>query len=160
MLAVSALLAFAVAFACVRLLLSRFGAFTLDQPNERSLHERPVPRTGGIAILAGGATAFAFGVSSLWLPIALAAALAAISLVDDVAGLPPLARLAGHLLAAIVFAWYLLTPIHSALFVLLVLAVAWMTNAYNFMDGSDCLAGGMSVIGFGAYALAAQLALA
>jgi len=35
------------------------------------------------------------------------------------------------------------------------LAVAWMTNLYNFMDGSDGLAGGMAVIGFGAYALAA-----
>lgn len=158
MLAVSALLAFAVAFACVRLLLSRFGAFTLDQPNERSLHERPVPRTGGIAILAGGATAFVFGVSALYVSIALALVLAAISFVDDVVGLPPLARLAGHLIAAIVFAGYLPPPVHPAMFALLVLAIAWMTNAYNFMDGSDGLAGGMSVIGFGAYALAAELA--
>ena len=117
-----------------------------------------MPRTGGIAILAGSVTAFAFGVSALWLPIALAVALAAISLVDDVVGLPPLARLAGHVLAATVLAWYLLAPIHPVLFLILVLAVAWMTNAYNFMDGSDGLAGGMSVIGFGAYALAAQLA--
>ena len=30
-----------------------------------------------------------------------------------------------------------------------------MTNLYNFMDGADGLAGGMAVIGFGAYALAA-----
>jgi UDP-N-acetylmuramyl pentapeptide phosphotransferase/UDP-N-acetylglucosamine-1-phosphate transferase len=41
--------------------------------------------------------------------------------------------------------------------VLLVLAVAWITNLYNFMDGSDGLAAGMSVIGFGTYALAATL---
>ena len=40
----------------------------------------------------------------------------------------------------------------------LVLAVVWMANLYNFMDGSDGLAGGMAVIGFGAYALAARLA--
>ena len=33
-----------------------------------------------------------------------------------------------------------------------------MTNLYNFMDGSDGLAGGMAVIGFAAYALAAWLA--
>jgi UDP-N-acetylmuramyl pentapeptide phosphotransferase/UDP-N-acetylglucosamine-1-phosphate transferase len=39
----------------------------------------------------------------------------------------------------------------------LTLALAWITNLYNFMDGSDGLAGGMSVIGFGAYAAAAQL---
>lgn len=156
--AVSAPLAFSVSFICVRLLLSRFSSFTLDHPNERSLHERAVPRTGGIAILAGSATAFAFEVSALWLPIGLAAALSAISFLDDIAGLPPIARLAGHVLAALAFAWFLLTPVHPAVFVLLVLSVAWMTNAYNFMDGSDGLAGGMSVIGFGAYALAAELA--
>jgi UDP-N-acetylmuramyl pentapeptide phosphotransferase/UDP-N-acetylglucosamine-1-phosphate transferase len=32
-----------------------------------------------------------------------------------------------------------------------------MTNLYNFMDGSDGLAGGMAVVGFGALALAAWL---
>ena len=35
---------------------------------------------------------------------------------------------------------------------MLVLAIAWYANLYNFMDGSDGLAGGMAVIGFGAYA--------
>ena len=35
------------------------------------------------------------------------------------------------------------------------LAIAWMTNLYNFMDGADGLAGGMATIGFGALALAA-----
>jgi UDP-N-acetylmuramyl pentapeptide phosphotransferase/UDP-N-acetylglucosamine-1-phosphate transferase len=29
----------------------------------------------------------------------------------------------------------------------------WMTNLYNFMDGSDGLAGGMALFGFAAYAL-------
>jgi UDP-N-acetylmuramyl pentapeptide phosphotransferase/UDP-N-acetylglucosamine-1-phosphate transferase len=41
--------------------------------------------------------------------------------------------------------------------VLLVLAIGWITNLYNFMDGSDGLAGGMAVIGFAAYALAAAV---
>lgn len=31
------------------------------------------------------------------------------------------------------------------------LAIIWMTNLYNFMDGSDGLAGGMTAIGFGYY---------
>ena len=35
------------------------------------------------------------------------------------------------------------------------LAVMWMTNLYNFMDGSDGLAGGMTVCGFGFLGLAA-----
>jgi UDP-N-acetylmuramyl pentapeptide phosphotransferase/UDP-N-acetylglucosamine-1-phosphate transferase len=39
----------------------------------------------------------------------------------------------------------------------LAIATAWMINLYNFMDGSDGLAGGMAVFGFGAYALGAWL---
>ena len=39
-----------------------------------------------------------------------------------------------------------------------VLALAWMTNLYNFMDGADGLAGGMTAIGFAAYAMAAASA--
>ena len=33
----------------------------------------------------------------------------------------------------------------------------WSINAYNFMDGSDGMAGGMAVIGFGSYAVDAAL---
>jgi UDP-N-acetylmuramyl pentapeptide phosphotransferase/UDP-N-acetylglucosamine-1-phosphate transferase len=36
-----------------------------------------------------------------------------------------------------------------------VFATAWMINLYNFMDGMDGLAGGMAVIGFGSYGIAA-----
>jgi UDP-N-acetylmuramyl pentapeptide phosphotransferase/UDP-N-acetylglucosamine-1-phosphate transferase len=41
---------------------------------------------------------------------------------------------------------------------LAILALAWMTNLYNFMDGSDGLAGGMALAGFGAMAIAAAMA--
>jgi UDP-N-acetylmuramyl pentapeptide phosphotransferase/UDP-N-acetylglucosamine-1-phosphate transferase len=149
---------FVVAFAVVRVLLSRFGSFALDEPNARSLHQQPVPRTGGIAVLAGAASAFAFGAAPLWVPAALALGLAAVSFVDDLHRLPTLARLAAHLAAAGAVVWYLLTPMHPVEIVVLVLAVAWITDLYNFMDGSDGLAGGMATIGFGAYALAAWLA--
>jgi UDP-N-acetylmuramyl pentapeptide phosphotransferase/UDP-N-acetylglucosamine-1-phosphate transferase len=37
------------------------------------------------------------------------------------------------------------------------LAIVWMTNLYNFMDGADGLAGGMSLIGFGTFAAALAL---
>jgi UDP-N-acetylmuramyl pentapeptide phosphotransferase/UDP-N-acetylglucosamine-1-phosphate transferase len=150
-------LSFVVAFIVARVLISRFGRFALDQPNERSLHERPVPRTGGIAVLLGAAMAFAFGAASLWLPAVLALALAVVSFVDDVHRLPTLVRLAAHLAAAAFVVWYLLSPMHPLEMVLLILAVAWITDLYNFMDGSDGLAGGMATIGFGAYAIAAHL---
>jgi UDP-N-acetylmuramyl pentapeptide phosphotransferase/UDP-N-acetylglucosamine-1-phosphate transferase len=158
MLAGSALLSFAVAFIAVRVLLSRFGRFALDEPNARSLHERPVPRTGGIAVLLGAATAFALGAEPFWLPAGLALGLAVVSFADDVRRLPTLARLAAHVAAAGLVVWYLLSPMHPLESALLVAAVAWTTNLYNFMDGSDGLAGGMATIGFAAYALAAWLA--
>src|SRR5690348_7690266 len=69
-------------------------------PNERSLHQLPVPRTGGIAIWAGWCLSAAFaGFPAFWiLPLA---AVLAVSLVDDWRGLPPAIRLAVHAVAAL-----------------------------------------------------------
>jgi UDP-N-acetylmuramyl pentapeptide phosphotransferase/UDP-N-acetylglucosamine-1-phosphate transferase len=153
----AAALAFAISAALLYLLVRRLGHVGLDRPNERSLHERPVPRTGGIAVLAGVASAAALGALQIWLPLLLALLLAALSFMDDLYGLSRRWRLGGHLLAAGILVWYVLTPMHPVEMAVLVLALAWMTNLYNFMDGSDGLAGGMSLIGFGAYALAAWL---
>jgi UDP-N-acetylmuramyl pentapeptide phosphotransferase/UDP-N-acetylglucosamine-1-phosphate transferase len=158
MLGVTGIVSFVVSFVAVRVLLSRFGRFALDAPNARSLHRHPVPRSGGIAVLLGAASSAAFGTLQLWLPMALALALAVLSLVDDLRGMPTALRLAVHLAAAGVLVWYLLAPMNAAALVVLALAVAWVTNLYNFMDGSDGLAGGMALIGFGAYALAAAAA--
>ncbi len=153
-----AILSFAVAFAASRVLLARFGQFALDQPNARSLHDRPVPRTGGIAVLLGAATALALGAAELWLPLAIALGLAAFSFLDDLRGMPTAARLLAHFAAAGGIAWYLLSPMHPAEIAALILAVVWITNLYNFMDGADGIAGGMALIGFGAYAAAAWAA--
>ncbi len=153
----AAVLSFVVALVAVRVLLSRFGRFALDQPNERSLHERPVPRTGGVAVLVGAAVSLAFGAAPLWPAFALALGLAVLSFIDDLGGLPTRARLAAHLGAAGFWTWYVLSPMHPVELAVLILAVAWITNLYNFMDGSDGLAGGMATIGFGACGLAAWL---
>ena len=150
-----AALSFVVAFACLRVLLSCFGTLALDKPGARSLHKRPVPRTGGLAVLVGTATSIGFGVEALWLPLALALILAIISFADDVYRLPLLARLAAHLAAAGMIAWYTLSPMHPLQMALLIAGITWMTNLYNFMDGADGVAGGMAVIGFATYGLAA-----
>ncbi len=152
------ILSFCVAFVAARLLLGPFAGFALDQPNERSLHERPVPRTGGIAVLAGIASAVVWLQGAYWLPLALALALAALSLVDDLRDMPTPVRLIAHLTAAAVLVGSALWPAHPLEVVLLVLAITWITNLYNFMDGSDGLAGGMALIGFGTYALTAYVA--
>jgi UDP-N-acetylmuramyl pentapeptide phosphotransferase/UDP-N-acetylglucosamine-1-phosphate transferase len=159
MLALAPIAAFLVALAVVRLLLSPWArGFALDRPNERSLHGTPVPRTGGLAIAAGIAAACAIHAPGLWVTLGIAAALSATSLADDLLGLPSLVRLALHFAAA---AAVLALELHYAepvLFVVFLLGIAWMANLYNFMDGADGLAGGMTLIGFGAYALAAYAA--
>ena len=154
---VAAVASFAVAFAAVRLLLSRFASLALDQPNARSLHERPVPRTGGVAVLLGACAALGFGAAELWLPMALALFLATVSFLDDLYGLATLGRLAAHIGAAALLVWYFLSPMNALEMILLIAACTWITNLYNFMDGSDGLAGGMATIGFGAYAIAAWM---
>jgi len=151
------ILSFGVAFVAVRVILSRFGKFALDQPNARSLHQHPVPRTGGIGVLLGGAVALGFGAAELWLPLALALGLAAFSFADDVHGMPTATRLLAHLAAAALLAWYLLSPMDPAQLAVLVVAVVWITNLYNFMDGADGLAAGMAAVGFGVYAAAALM---
>ncbi len=153
----SALAAYAVSLACLWLLLSPAGRrLMLDRPNARSLHQQPVPRSGGIAIAAGVAAA---AVAAPQVPVALlaiAAALAALSLADDVFTLPTLLRLAAHLAAAGAALGFVIEAGNPLLFAALLLAIAWFANLYNFMDGSDGLAGGMAVFGFGSYAWAAQ----
>jgi UDP-N-acetylmuramyl pentapeptide phosphotransferase/UDP-N-acetylglucosamine-1-phosphate transferase len=127
----------------------------MDVPNERSLHHQAVPRVGGIAIFAGVGSAALLGLAPMDLPLKLALGLALFSFVDDVRPLPRLVRFIAHLAAAGLVVWYLLSPMLALELVLLWLSVAWITNLYNFMDGSDGLAGGMGFIGFGAYGLAA-----
>jgi len=153
-----AAVSFVVAFACVHVLLHRFGSLALDKPGARSLHIHPVPRTGGIAVLLGAAVSLGFGGADVWFALATALLLALISFADDLYAIPTMVRLAAHFAAAGAMAWYTLSPMHPLHMALLIAGIAWMTNLYNFMDGADGLAGGMAVIGFAAYALAAGLA--
>ncbi len=101
----------------------------------------------------------------------LSLVLLAVSLLDDLRPLSALLRLLVHAGAAILVVWFwvktfglvqsrpsvvigwLMSPLGA---LLIVFAIIWMTNLYNFMDGADGLAGGMSLIGFGAYTIAAS----
>src|SRR5471032_101324 len=147
-----------VVCAGILLLLLRTGwawDIAVDIPNHRSLHVRPVPRVGGWGVIPAMLLAIALCAPSLaW--IALGALLLAImSQVDDRRGLPARVRFAAHLIVvAAAIAWSAV-DIAWWLALLAVVALVWVVNLYNFMDGSDGLAGGMAVFGFGFYAVAA-----
>ncbi len=155
MIMLATLLAFLIALGLVRLAASEMLAhLVLDIPNDRSLHTMPVPRTGGVGLmLAAVATVLVMGGGPAALVVAMAV-LAAVFVVDDVSGLPVPVRFGVQLAIGLVFlAWT--GPYTLWLWPLLAIGLVWSANLYNFMDGSNGLAGGMAVIGFGAYALAA-----
>lgn len=143
----------------------------LDHPNERSLHDRPTPRSGGLAILAGIMLGLACAVwrfgpigNLLWLSLSMFL-VATVSYIDDRHHVPVIGRLSAHLLAAGLLLWagFSLRIFDVAGFefsvsataggILSLIFIVWMINLYNFMDGMDGFAGGMAVIGFGAFAL-------
>jgi UDP-GlcNAc:undecaprenyl-phosphate GlcNAc-1-phosphate transferase len=151
-----ALIAVVVSGIALRLL-GRAGGLPFDRPNPRSLHRDIVPRGGGLAIWIG------WFAGIVWLPDAQPwllplAAVVIVSFFDDRRGIPAPLRLFVQLAAAI--AWLRLAAPAPDLIVAatMIVAIVWMANLYNFMDGSDGLAGTMTVVGFGACAVAASWA--
>jgi len=141
------------------LLFSKIGKEIQDVPNERSLHHAPIPRIGGVGMMAGILTAWALMLMSLaWWVVLPLLALIAVSLLDDKRGVPVRERLLVHGVAAaiLVFGSGLVSQ-NLLLAVVMLPTVIWMTNLYNFMDGSDGLAGGMTFFGFTMYGLAALM---
>jgi Fuc2NAc and GlcNAc transferase len=162
-------------------LLIRLGrAWLLDVPVARSAHTRSTPRGGGVAIVL---TTYLFlfllnvlGLLSLhqFLVLLCALPVAGTGLVDDLRSLPVFIRLPIHVMAAGV-ALYLLGPVPDAFFsglmalpdtmlsLILVLALVWLLNLYNFMDGIDMLAAGQGLFvtaAAGIMLMAAQNSLA
>ncbi|WP_322015054.1 glycosyltransferase family 4 protein [Paraburkholderia sp. J12] len=129
-----------------------------DIPNERSLHTLPVPRTGGWGIVPVVAVLTGVVAPSLWLVALVFAFLAALSQVDDRRGLPVWARFGAHVLAVAALVTVYPAPVPWWALVIIAFLMIWLVNLYNFMDGSDGLAGGMALFGFGAYAVAALAA--
>jgi UDP-N-acetylmuramyl pentapeptide phosphotransferase/UDP-N-acetylglucosamine-1-phosphate transferase len=163
----------------------------LDHPTARSSHDRATPRGGGLGLLAGLAVGWlgAFVLLPGAAPGPTAAvlagvvALAALSFVDDVRGLPAALRLAVQALA--VGGALAALPADALVFQGLVprgadrlatgLAWLWFVNLFNFMDGIDgisgveaasigggaalvaWLGGSVAAIGFGVTAAAAAL---
>jgi UDP-N-acetylmuramyl pentapeptide phosphotransferase/UDP-N-acetylglucosamine-1-phosphate transferase len=143
-----------------------------DLPNDRSSHVQATPRGGGLAILVilvplwAGLAAGLGAPPSVWLTLALALALAALSFVDDLRRLPAAPRFAAQA-AAVVAAlaafdggavFQGLLPVWADR-ALAGFALLWFVNLFNFMDGIDGIAGVETLAvagGLGLVALAAE----
>lgn len=112
----------------------------------------PLPRTGGIALMAGTLAGWVllFKFWQWWIVLP-AMGLFLLSLVDDVRGLKPKMRLIGHFAAALIvlagagISWIWMPAV--------LLYIVGMTNLYSTMDGSDGMAAGMGLFGFSFYAI-------
>jgi UDP-N-acetylmuramyl pentapeptide phosphotransferase/UDP-N-acetylglucosamine-1-phosphate transferase len=130
-------------------------AAVLDRPNQRSSHQTPTPRGGGLAPIAAILLAWIASIAaglvapSVLLVVVSAMLLAAVSWFDDVGGLSPVTRLFAQ--AAAVLCGLLVEIPAGPVFqgwlpaVLDIVAAAllwlWFVNLFNFMDGVDGLAG-------------------
>lgn len=133
----------------------------VDRPGGRKVHDRPIPRIGGVAMVAGAVAAVAvFGAWSapLWTFVAGAAVLMAFGLWDDRFDLSPRYKLLGQVAAVLPAVLWgeavirhiplgagLVLPDWAAL-PFTVFVLVGVTNAVNLSDGLDGLAGGMSLL--------------
>ena len=138
----------------------------LDVPNERSSHTVPTPRGGGLAI-AGmvllGLPVLAwlsgnFSWRAVLTYLVAGALITGVGWMDDRRSLSARFRLGVHIVAAVMaiaglgFFTTLTLPFGVSLhlgWLGLPLVLVWivgLTNAYNFMDGIDGLAGGQAVV--------------
>ena len=162
------LLLTALAAAAVSALLTRAmipwlqarGAVAVE--NDRTMHSGVVPKGGGLPLLISviAVTSAIHPLTALAPPLLAAlVALAALSWRDDVSPLPAAVRFPVHLGAAALFVMSL--PADATVFqgwlpfaldrALTILALTWMMNLYNFMDGINGIAGAETVAIAGGY---------
>ena len=133
----------------------------LKQPGARTMHRRPMPHMGGLAIVGGftlTAVATSWHTPGVVGLLAGGLVIAAIGLIDDIWNLRPWQKLLGQIVAAIVLAVFgahvgwITNPFGGILYtgfwgyVLTVLWVVAVTNILNLADGLDGLAAGLTAI--------------
>jgi UDP-GlcNAc:undecaprenyl-phosphate GlcNAc-1-phosphate transferase len=143
----------------------------IDEPRERGLSDRVTPRLGGLAIFAGIVTAgliwlpAGYGKEAhLWQGVLLGAGvITLVGALDDRFELPPVVKLAGQALAAVIVVHFgvavkaITLPFIGTLQfpnagatnagpILTVIGLVLMMNVVNFSDGVDGLAAGVCTI--------------
>jgi UDP-GlcNAc:undecaprenyl-phosphate GlcNAc-1-phosphate transferase len=146
----------------------------VDVPDERKVHERPVPVVGGIAMAIGAIVPVVYWQNGddlvrAWIIGSLV--LVVFGMIDDFKGMSPGTKFAGQIAAALVVILYggiKITSIGMLLpdglqipdwlaIPLTVVAIVGVTNAINLADGLDGLAGGVSLLIFCALGYLAYL---
>lgn len=130
----------------------------IDIPNERSLHDQPTPRGGGLSIVLASLTSFLlmyyFELITLDILLALLSGgsiVAVIGWLDDHRHISPVIRGLIYTAAAIITLMilgglpsinvgkhYLTIPLFNN--IVAVFGIVWLINLYNFMDGADAFA--------------------
>ncbi len=145
------------------------------EPNERSVHTKPIPDVGGLAMLVGLLAALLVAVvlgrfdaifedNSEPIGIVIAALVVFVTgMLDDIRDMAPPVKVTGIVLAGIVLSWfgatmfYFRVPFYDVLILssdwtplVTVLWLLGMTTAINLIDGLDGLAAG--IVGIAAFA--------
>jgi len=130
----------------------------IDVPNERSSHLMPTPRGGGLSIVIPVLLCIGMLLFSEQLDRNIAIALgigcffvASVGWIDDHQHIPANWRALFYAIAAVLAVYFLAEsenfqsvfhylPFGIVSSFLIVIWIIWMTNLYNFMDGTDALA--------------------
>ncbi len=134
----------------------------LDMPNQRSSHQTPVVRGGGLAISIVILSYFFFDSWHIKNPSLIVAfsSLMLLSLIDDIRGLSSKLKLLAHALIILLFVLSLdqmnsqsnssvLADLGVPQVILYLLGFMWIlgfTNIFNFMDGINGLAASQSIV--------------
>lgn len=127
----------------------------MDYPSPRKVHERPMPKLGGVAIYVAFILALIFAGNRFYVSQLLSILLGAtivsfMGIWDDRWGLRPVAKLAIQVFAALLL--YLtgvrvqLFPHHYLNLPIHLLWVVGITNALNLLDNMDGLSSGVAVV--------------
>jgi len=128
----------------------------LDHPEERKVHSKAIPRSGGLAIwLSITLTILGFvfffpdwaqGFKNLLFPAIAILALVILGLIDDVKPLPWWPRLLVHFGCATMVVFAVEPEKNIALIALAIFVIALIANAFNLIDNMDQQAGGVGLI--------------
>lgn len=164
---------------CIPLLIFLKKFRILDRPNERSSHKAPTARGGGLSILfvliIWTTVFFLNGIKGNHIFLCLILfVVALVSLIDDIRGLSSLLRLIIHFTGAFFFIFfyklydisdhtisifehqYFMFIIRFCIWLILLIFLVGYTNAFNFMDGINGIAGFQAAISANAMGYIAQ----